>query len=852
MQGRRRQIRAALAGAVVAAPLAVVAAVTAPVPASATTSLTIHTVGGGPGNGPGPQVGQQPRGVRVWGNTVYVADSINGVIRAIDRSTGFERALAGTGSFGFSGDGGPAVDAQVNNEQAVGLAMDAAGNLYFSDSNSNRVRRIDTSGIVTTIAGTGATGFSGDGGPATQAALHGPAGLDVDSNGNLYIADWFNSRIRKVDLATGIITTAVGTGAHGFSGDGGPATSAAVNMPTAIAAGPGGELYIADSYNNRIRKVAANGIITTIAGTGRDGYFGDGGPATMAWFSTPYDVDTAADGSLLITDAYNNRIRRIAPDGTINTIAGTGVQGFAGDGLPAIAAALYLPTAAAAAPDGSVFIGDLGNLRVRQVSPTGTITSVAGNGTVGQSGDGGPAVDAQMNGTFNVDVDNAGNVYAVDEGNNTVRKIDTAGVMHTIAGNGQAGYSGDFGPATQAMLHNPYGLAVDRATGVVYVADTVNFRIRKVDPATGTITTVVGTGVSGYAGDGGPGVAALVSGVVGMEVAPDHSLYFSDLNNNRVRRLSPDGTVDTVAGNGLPETSGDGGHALAAGIHGPSGVAVGPDGSLYIAEQLGHRIRRVLPDGTITTVAGIGPPPQPTACYDARLENWSPPANLGDGGPATSAQLSCPTGVAVDAGGDIFIADFMVNRIREVTPDGTITTVAGTGDFGMTGDGGPGTSARIYGPTDLAVDSAAGKVYFADHGNNRARVLEGLVVGPPPPPPPPPAHTVQGHLLNATWFLPFGLTAAEWAAVGKCTADPVTQGVDAWVVNAPGVTSATVVSSSLSEETINVALFDSSCSLVSTGTGPRVATATASPNTASWIYVWATTGADINFTLNWS
>ena len=324
--------------------------------------------------------------------------------------------IAGTGEFGFSGDGGPATQAQI--VAPLGVAVDGAGNLYIADSDNRRIRKVDSAGTITTVAGTGEFGFSGDGGPATQAELYRPYGVAVDGAGNLYIADSDNRRIRKVDSA-GTITTVAGTGEFGFSGDGGPATQAQIGYSRGVAVDGAGNLYIADRF--RIRKVDSAGTITTVAGTGEGGFSGDGGPATQAQISAPYGVAVDGAGNLYIADSDNHRIRKVDSAGTITTVAGTGEFGFSGDGGPATQAELYRPRGVAVDGAGNLYIAD--RFRIRKVDSAGTITTIAGTGEGGFSGDGGPATQAQISAPYGVAVDGAGNLYIADTGNVRIRKV---------------------------------------------------------------------------------------------------------------------------------------------------------------------------------------------------------------------------------------------------------------------------------------------------------------------------------------------------------------------------------------------------------------------------------------------
>ena len=330
--------------------------------------------------------------------------------------------------------------------------------------------------IITTIAGNGTTGFSGDGGAATSAQIYNPTGIALDGGGNLYIADFYNHKIRKVTPA-GIISTVAGS-SYGYSGDGGAATAAQMATPEGVAVDGDGNIYIADNGNNCIRKVDAAGTITTYAGNTTAGFSGDGGPATAAELAYPSGVTIDAAGNLYIADQNNNRVRIVTPGGTINTFAGTGTGTYGGDGGAATAAQLYRPTGTAVDAAGNVYIADEYNNRIRKVLPSGTITTIAGTGTGGFSGDGGPAVSAHLYDPWGVGVDAAGNIYIGDGGNQCVRKIDASGNISTIAGiGGTGGYSGDGGAATAAKLQDPGGVLVD-AGGNIYIDDYYNNRIR--------------------------------------------------------------------------------------------------------------------------------------------------------------------------------------------------------------------------------------------------------------------------------------------------------------------------------------------------------------------------------------
>ncbi len=327
--------------------------------------------------------------------------------------------------YGFSGDGGPATAAQLYHPRAI--AFDRAGNAYIADTLNARIRRIDTSGRIATIAGNGIEGFSGDGGAALNASLNQPHGVAIDGAGNLYIADSSNDRIRRV-TRQGVITTVAGDGTPGAAGDDGPARAAQVKDPKTIAVDPSGNrLYIADAGNNRVRRIdLRSGIITTVAGVTRAGAEGDGGPAHKAALNSPRGLAVARDGTLYIADTDNQRIRRVAPDGTITTVAGTGAAGYAGDGGPATAAQLYDPRAVAVDSSGNVFIGEELGARIRRIDRRGVITTIAGNGGHGFTGDNGPAAQAQVDHLRAVTLDPGGNLWVADTFNNRVRVVAAA------------------------------------------------------------------------------------------------------------------------------------------------------------------------------------------------------------------------------------------------------------------------------------------------------------------------------------------------------------------------------------------------------------------------------------------
>jgi hypothetical protein len=657
-----------------------------------------------------------PEGVAVdSAGNLYIADQLNNRIRKVTAGTGIITTVAGNETGGFSGDNGPATAASLSSP--TGVAVDSAGNIYIADLSNQRIRKVTAgTGVITTVAGTGTAAYSGDDGAATASSLYNPNCVAVDSTGNLYIADTGSQRIRKVTAGTGIITTVAGTGTAGYSGDDGPATAARLHDPVGIAVDSTGDLYIADYYNNRIRKVAAaTGIITAVAGSGTPGYSGDNGPATAANLYSPTGVAVDIARNLYIATYNDQHIRKVtAATGIIITVAGTGTAGYSGDNGPATAATLNNPAAVAVDSAGNLYIADELNQRARKVAAgTGVITTVAGNGSWSYSGDNGPATAASLSSPADVAVDSAGNLYIADSYNNRIRKVAAGtGIITTVAGNGAPGYSGDNGPATAASLSGPTDVALDSA-GNLYITDYFNNRIRKVAAGTGIITTVAGSGTAGYSGDNGPATAASLNGPFSVALDNAENLYATDTGNQRIRKVAAgSGIITTVAGNGSQGYSGDNGPATVASLNNPSGVAIDGSGNLYLSDAGNQRIRKVAAgSGIISTVAGNG------------AFGFS-----GDNVAATATSLNSPAGVALDSAGNLYIADSNNNRIRKVdVGTGIITTVAGNGSYGYTGDTGAASAARLARPSGISMDGA-GNLYIADNYNNRIRKVMGSII----------------------------------------------------------------------------------------------------------------------------
>jgi hypothetical protein len=638
--------------------------------------------------------------------------------------------VAGTGINAFSPDG---TAASANFDNIGSLSLDSAGNIYFNEAFSNRVREIVAStGLIKTVAGTGTSGYDGDGGLATNAEISGGfrMGIFVDASGNVFIADQFNERVREVAAATGIITTVAGDGTAGFSGDGGPATSAELRDPRGVVVDGAGNIFIADANNNRIRKVtAATGSITTVAGNGTSGFAGDGGPATSAEiaFGVP-SIALDASGNLFVADMNNSRIREVvAATGKIQTVAGNGaallsgcsggVNACIGVGGPATKALVPGPIQVAVDSSGNIYIAtetEFRNMIDEVVASTGNLQVFAANGAQDFTGTNGPAVSAQLNVPNFAVTDSAGNVFIADANNNVIYEVVAAtGILKIVAGTGVAGFSGDGGPATSAELANPFTVVVD-GSGNLFIADNVNSVIREVVAATGFIQTVAGNASAACnftLGDGGPATSASLCFPDFAALDSHGNIFIADTGYSLIREVNAStGVIQTVAGSGGGNGfgfSGDGGPATSALLNGPNGVFADSSGNFFIADQLNNVIREVNTAGTITTVAG----------------NTSGTAGFsGDGGPAVGAELFFPGNVWGDSSGNFFVSDFNNEVIRKFTVGGNIQTVAGNRVIGVSGDGGPATSAELDGPDGVFVEPS-GSLLIADIGNGRIRIV---------------------------------------------------------------------------------------------------------------------------------
>jgi len=605
---------------------------------------------------------------------------------------------------GNSGDGGLATNAALNSP--AGLAADVAGNIFIADENNYRIRKVDAHGIITTVAGK-VPGFRGDGGQATNASFGLPVDVAVDASGNLFVADAISNRIRKI-ATNGIITTVAGTNGAAYNGDGLSATNATLSNPFGICVDAAGNFYIADNGNNRIRRVDTNGIITTVAGNGARTNAGDFGPATAASINGPLRVLLDGSGNLLISEGVSNVVRRVDTNGIITTVAGTGNTGFSGDGGSATSASLNYPVGLAADSLGNVFVADSNNARVRKLDPTAIINTVAGRGSFGLGGplgDGGPATNASVF-PYGLAMDLAGNLLIADSGNNRVRKVIMSSprlallaVSATNAGNYSVIVTSPYGSVTSLVatvtVLLPPSLIVPPVNQSAGLGSNATFTVS----AAGTAPLVYQWLVNGVAE---PPQSSLAWNLTNVQWS-DAGSYQVVVTNNYGSVTSTVATLNVGIPPAIltPPLS----QQVLAGSNTVFTVTVTGGGPFsYQWQSNGTNLPPI-----ITTVAGNG-----TNGY------------AGDGGPATSARLSNPYGVAVDGTGNIFIADYGNYRVRRVDTNGIITTVAGTGVSGYTGNGGPATNATL-GPVEALAVDPTGNVYIADYTEVRKLGANGVI-----------------------------------------------------------------------------------------------------------------------------
>ena len=599
---------------------------------------------------------------------LYFTDTALHAIRRVS-PTGVVTTVAG-GRRGWAD--GTGSSAQF--DTPIGLAMDGNGVLYVADSGNHLIRSMTPDGVVTTYAGAIPVSGYADG-TGFSVRFNYPGGLAIDASGTLYVADTGNQKVRKV-TPDGVVSTVPGlTLGQSFSLQSGTLFG--------LAADSGGNLFVADTSKNRILKVSSAGQVSTLAGSGLSG-FADGA-GTGATFTQPAGIALDSAGNLFVADTIDSRIRKVTPGGVVTTVAGSSL-GFA-DGA-ATSAQFYWPTGVAVDRSGNVAITESGHRTIRLLSSSGTVTTLAGGSGILD----GNVTSSRFKGPAGLTFDLSGNLYVADRFNYAIRKISPAGAVTTLAG-------GDIGSAdgtgSGAQFWGPTGLAIDQVSNL-YACDSRNNSIRRITP-NGTVTTLAGNSAGGYSD--GVGTAARFSDPEGLTVDSAGNLYVADTGNNRIRKVTPSGVVTTLAGNsaGLADASG-----VAAKFSNPAGLTMDASGTLYVADEFNNAIRRVTPDGTVTTLAGGG-------------------SSGSADGTGTSAQFNLPKGLTIDRSGNLYVSEIGSHVIRKVTPSGVVTTLAG-GSEGYAD--GLGSAARFDYPAGLALD-ANGYLYISDSINNVIRRMGG-------------------------------------------------------------------------------------------------------------------------------
>jgi sugar lactone lactonase YvrE len=630
---------------------------------------TFAGLGGSYGSTDGPGTGARfkwPTGIAVDSSgNAYVADANNHTIRKIT-ADGVVTTLAGQADISGSADG-DGTEARFNTPRST--AVDAAGNVYVADEGNHTIRRISPTGEVSTLAGLAGSSGIVDG-LGAAARFKTPRGVAVDKVGNVFVADQGNATIRKI-TADGTVSTLAGRpGTTGLAD--GTGINARFTYPEGLAVDGAGNVYVGDWGNETVRKIAPDGVVSTLAG-GREG--SADGTGRNAQFHDPTGVAVDSAGNVFVTDTLNHTVRKITPASVVSTFVGT--AGFYGSAdATGAEARFYYPRAVALTPDGAVLVADSNNNTIRKITPEAVVSTLAG--LAGGSADG-VGHNARFFAPWGLAVDQGGNVFVADTENHTIRKIIPDRVVSTLAGLATVPGAAD-GQGATARFSSPRGVAVD-AQGFVYVADTQNHAIRRIS-LDGRVSTFAGlAGSRGYA-DGG-GSAARFSGPQGIAVDSAGNLYVSDSANYTIRKISPNAVVTTLAG--LAGSSGTtDGVGNAARFNYPAGIAVDSAGNLYVAEEFRFTLRKITPDGTVSILAGLAG------------------ASGSTDGTGETARFSYPFGVAVDRAHNLYVADDFHRTIRMVTPSGTVTTIAGLARVLGSTDG-FGSDARFFNPRGVAV-----------------------------------------------------------------------------------------------------------------------------------------------------
>ncbi|MDB6135379.1 MAG: repeat containing protein [Verrucomicrobiales bacterium] len=627
--------------------------------------------------------------------TVYVADTSNNCIRKITPA-GLVSTLAGRADTFGTADG---TGGEARFSFPYGVAVDGGGNVYVGDTYNHTIRKITPAGVVSTLAGLAEVGGSEDG-TGAAARFGGPEGMAFDGNGTLYVADSFNHTIRKVSPA-GVVTTLAGKAGTPGSADG-TGSAARFNFPLGVAVDGGGNVYVSEPESHTLRKITPGGVVTTLAG--KAGVSGStDGTGAAARFSRPFNVAADGSGTLYVADIRNHTIRKVSPAGVVSTLAGLAEVAGSEDGTGA-GARFNHPAGVAADGGGTVYVTDTDSHTIRKIMPSGTVTTLAGSPANLSIADGAGAA-ARFMYPFGAAVDGDGTVYVADGESHTIRKITPAGVVTTLAGSPDNSGSVD-GTGSAARFALPVGVALDGA-GTLYVADPLSSTIRKVTPG-GVVTTLAGLAGSQGSADG-TGAAARFNFPLGVAADRSGNVYVADSDNHTIRRVTAAGVVTTLAGLAGERGSADGAGA-AARFSRPDGLAADAEGNVYVADAVNCTIRRVTAAGVVTTLAGLAGEP-----------------GSADGAGA-AARFFSPVAVAVDGSGTLYVSDFGSSTVRRITPGGEVTTIGGTAGLRGSADG-TGAAAHFAFPEGIAVD-ADGNLYVAD---GEGAVRRGVPVPALPP-----------------------------------------------------------------------------------------------------------------------
>jgi sugar lactone lactonase YvrE len=684
-------------------------------------------------------------------------------------TTSLIKTIAGNGISGFSGDGGLASSASI--AQPFGIVKDASGNIYFSDFANNRIRKISTTGIITTIAGNGTASSTGDAGQAALATLNGPRGIALDAAGNIFVVETFGNKIRKINKLTGIITTVVGTGIQGFLGDGGLATNARLNTPESIAFNSAGVLYISDANNMRIRRVVLGGTITTVAGTGAASTTGDGGAATLAAINYPLGLAFDATGNLYVSEFFGHRVRKISTTNIITTIAGSGLQGFGGDNGLATVANLNNPFGLAFDAQSNLLIADESNNRIRKVNSVGIISTIVGNAGGGFNGDYIDPTTATLSLPTTIMMDANNNLFIGENANNRIRKVTQNTVASTIPTitatptaiclgasstlsiatgtlNGAANWKWYNGGCGSSLVGTGNSILVSPTTATTYYVRGEGGCTPSATPNSCGIVTVGLTGTVPTISISTP-VIIICSGATvtftatianggttpiyqwkknGTNVGTNAATFSSNtlLSGDIISCVLTSNLTGCLAANNVTSnyiTVYYAGAATVATIAGTGSFTISGDGGLATAasigaassmakDKIGNIYFSALSSNTIRKISPNG--------IITAFAGTGTASSTGDGGPALLATFSNILGLTIDSIGNVYATEAGGNRIRKIATNGIVSTFVGTGVGGFFGDGTLATNARINTPYGLCFDKK-GNLYFADLNNNRIR-----------------------------------------------------------------------------------------------------------------------------------